>query len=159
MDSNKKWKLKGSKSYGEKAYDLCKEIFLNAGLDDQSAREKLMMASWHGGMSIAYSQVGVAHAMSYGLSYVLGVKHGIGNCLVFDHLQDYYPFDVALFKDMKKAHGIELPQGICKDLTENQMDTMVKIALSLVPLWENALGPDWESEINAEKLKALYAKM
>jgi 3-deoxy-alpha-D-manno-octulosonate 8-oxidase len=39
------------------------------------------------------------------------------------------------------------------------MDTMVKIALSLVPLWENALGPDWELKINADKLKALYAKM
>ncbi len=148
-----------SKSYGEKAYDLCKEIFLNPELDDDTAREKLMMASWHGGMSIAYSQVGVAHAMSYGLSYVLGVKHGIGNCIVFDHLIDYYPFDVALFKEMKQAHGIELPQGICKDLTESQMDTMVKIALSLVPLWENALGSDWELKINADKLKALYAKM
>jgi 3-deoxy-alpha-D-manno-octulosonate 8-oxidase len=148
-----------SKSYGEKAYDLCKEIFLDVALDEQSAREKLMMASWHGGMSIAYSQVGVAHAMSYGLSYVLGVKHGVGNCIVFDHLEEFYPADVTLFKQMKAAHGIELPQGICKDLTQNQMDTMVKIALSLVPLWENALGPDWESIINAEKLKALYAKM
>jgi len=60
---------------------------------------------------------------------------------------------------MKKAHGIQLPVDICKDLTDNQMDTMVSIALSLVPLWENALGPDWDSVINADKLKALYAKM
>jgi 3-deoxy-alpha-D-manno-octulosonate 8-oxidase len=74
-------------------------------------------------------------------------------------LQDYYPSDVALFKQMKQAHDIELPQGICRDLTDSQMNTMVKIALSLVPLWENALGPDWESIINAEKLKALYTKM
>ncbi|MGB0147190.1 MAG: iron-containing alcohol dehydrogenase family protein, partial [Flavobacteriaceae bacterium] len=148
-----------SKSYGEKAYDLCKEIFLDTAISDESAREKLMMASWHGGMSIAYSQVGVAHAMSYGLSYVLGVKHGIGNCIVFDHLEEYYPEDVAIFKAMKKAHGIQLPVDICKDLTDNQMDTMVGIALSLVPLWENALGPDWDSVINADKLKALYAKM
>ncbi|MGB1410138.1 MAG: iron-containing alcohol dehydrogenase family protein [Flavobacteriaceae bacterium] len=148
-----------SKSYGEKAYDLCKEIFLDTAISDESAREKLMMASWHGGMSIAYSQVGVAHAMSYGLSYVLGVKHGIGNCIVFDHLEEYYPEDVAIFKAMKKAHGIQLPVDICKDLTDNQMDTMVSIALSLVPLWENALGPDWDSVINADKLKALYAKM
>ena len=148
-----------SKSYGEKAYDLCKEIFLDTAISDESAREKLMMASWHGGMSIAYSQVGVAHAMSYGLSYVLGVKHGIGNCIVFDHLEEYYPEDVAIFKAMKKAHDIQLPVGICKDLTDNQMDTMVSIAMSLVPLWENALGPDWDSVINADKLKALYAKM
>ncbi len=36
------------------------------------ATTKLMMASYAGGMSIAYSQVGVAHAVSYGLSYLLG---------------------------------------------------------------------------------------
>ena len=49
-----------SKSYGEKAYELCKQIFLNGDLSDEESRGKLMMASWHGGMSIAYSQVGVA---------------------------------------------------------------------------------------------------
>ena len=66
-----------SQSYGEKAYDLCKEIFINKTLSKEDSKDKLMMASWHGGMSIAYSQVGVAHALSYGLSYVLGTKHGI----------------------------------------------------------------------------------
>ncbi|TFG73725.1 MAG: iron-containing alcohol dehydrogenase, partial [Flavobacteriales bacterium] len=79
-----------SQTYGEKALDLCKEVFLG-NLSPLESREKLMMASWHGGMSIAYSQVGVAHALSYGLSYLLGVKHGIGNCLVFEHLQEFYP--------------------------------------------------------------------
>ena len=71
-----------SQSYGEKAYELCKEVFLSKSHKKTQANEKLMMASWHGGMSIAYSQVGIVHAMSYGLSYVLGTKHGIGNCLV-----------------------------------------------------------------------------
>jgi len=47
-----------------------------------------MMASYFGGMSIAYSQVGACHALSYGLSYVLGVHHGIGCCIAFDYLED-----------------------------------------------------------------------
>ena len=67
-----------SQSYGEKAFELCKAIFLDNSLSQEDIQDKLMMASWHGGMSIAYSQVGIAHAMSYGLSYVLGTKHGIG---------------------------------------------------------------------------------
>ncbi|MCW8981694.1 MAG: iron-containing alcohol dehydrogenase, partial [Altibacter sp.] len=33
-----------SQSYGEKAYDLCKEIFLDEGLPDEESRGKLMMA-------------------------------------------------------------------------------------------------------------------
>ncbi|MBX2828201.1 MAG: 3-deoxy-manno-octulosonate cytidylyltransferase [Flavobacteriaceae bacterium] len=148
-----------SKSYGEKAYDLCKEIFMNGNLSEVESRGKLMMASWHGGMSIAYSQVGVAHAMSYGLSYVLGTKHGVGNCIVFDHLEEYYPEGVRLFKEMKEYHDIEIPQGICANLTDYQMDTMIDIALSLVPLWENALGEDWEQIMTRDKLKELYLKM
>ncbi len=148
-----------SESYGEKAYDLCKEIFLTDTLSDAECRAKLMMASWHGGMSIAYSQVGVAHAMSYGLSYVLGTKHGVGNCIVFDHLEEYYPKDVVLFKEMVKLHNINIPQNICANLTEDQMESMIDIALSLVPLWENALGDDWETIMTREKLKALYLKM
>ena len=147
-----------SQSYGEKAYDLCKEIFLG-NLEDEESRAKLMMASWHGGMSIAYSQVGVAHAMSYGMSYVLGTKHGIGNCIVFDKLEDYYPKGVALFKEMKAKHNITLPQGLCKDLTEQQLQTMVDVSLGLTPLWENAQGKNWQEVMNEATLKALFLKM
>ncbi len=148
-----------SQSYGEKAYDLCKEIFLKDTLSDQEARAKLMMASWHGGMSIAYSQVGIAHAMSYGLSYVLGTKHGIGNCIVFDHLEAYYPEGVKLFKEMVKKHQITIPKGICRNLTQEQLNTMIDVALSLEPLWENALGEDWKKIITRKKLAEMYLAM
>lgn len=148
-----------SKTYGEKAFTLCKEIFLEDNLNTEEAQDKLMMASWHGGMSIAYSQVGVAHALSYGLGYLLGVKHGIGNCIVFDHLDEYYPEGVALFKKMKEKHDISLPQDICKDLSDKEFDIMINVALSLEPLWENAIGKQWKKTITKEKLKALYQKM
>ncbi|MCX7548004.1 iron-containing alcohol dehydrogenase family protein [Xanthomarina sp. F1114] len=148
-----------SQSYGEKAYELCVELFLDNNLSEEEAQDKLMMASWHGGMSIAYSQVGVAHAMSYGLSYLLGTKHGIGNCIVFDHLEEFYPEGVKLFKQMKEKHGIELPKGICSKLTDKEFDIMIDVALSLVPLWENALGKHWEKTITRGKLKELYLKM
>ena len=117
------------------------------------------MASWHGGMSIAYSQVGIAHAMSYGMSYVLGTKHGIGNCIVFSHLGEYYPEGVALFKRMKDKHQVEIPKDTCKNLTEDQLEVMIDVALSLVPLWENALGDDWKTIMTRKKLKSMYLKM
>lgn len=148
-----------SQSYGEKAFELCKEIFLNNKLTEKEAQDKLMMASWHGGMSIAYSQVGVAHAMSYGLSYLLGTKHGIGNCIVFNHLEEFYPEGVKLFKDMKKIHHIELPTGLCKNLSDKEFDTMINVSLGMVPLWENAIGKNWEKVITRDKLRALYEKM
>ena len=148
-----------SKTYGEKAFALCKEIFVDDNLSINEAQDKLMMASWHGGMSIAYSQVGVAHAMSYGLSYLLGIKHGIGNCIVFDHLEEFYPEGVKLFKIMKAKHQIKLPQGICANLSEKEFDIMIDVALGLEPLWINAIGKDWKKTITRDKLKSLYLKM
>lgn len=147
-----------SKSYGEMALELCKEVYLGDPEASES-REKLMMASWHGGMSIAYSQVGVAHAMSYGLSYLLGIKHGVGNCLVFQHLEEFYPDGVELFKRMKKKHQIDLPKGICQNLTDDDYDTMVCVAMKMEPLWENALGKNWKETITPEKLKSIYRKI
>tara|TARA_R110002111_G_scaffold115884_2_gene176944 strand:+ start:2976 stop:4103 length:1128 start_codon:yes stop_codon:yes gene_type:complete len=147
-----------SQSYGEKALELCKEVYLD-DLQEDDARNKLMMASWHGGMSIAYSQVGVAHAMSYGLSYLLGVRHGIGNCLVFQHLKEFYPEGVELFNEMKVKHNIRLPKGICAELTNDDFEIMINVALSLVPLWENALGKEWRTIITPEKLRSIYQKI
>jgi len=148
-----------SQSYGEKAYDMCLDIFLHDTLTESEARGQLMMASWHGGMSIAYSQVGVAHAMSYGLSYVLGIKHGVGNCIVFQFLDEFYPEDVKIFRKMVEKHQIEIPQHVCANLTEDQMETMISVSMGMVPLWENALGKDWEHVVTRKKLRNLYSKM
>ncbi len=147
-----------SQSYGEKALDLCKEVFLT-DIPEKESRDKLMMASWHGGMSIAYSQVGVAHALSYGLGFLLGIKHGIGNCLVFQHLKEFYPEGVSLFHQMMEKHQITLPTGICAHLTESEFEKMVNIALGMEPLWENALGENWKRVITADKLTSIYKKI
>ena len=148
-----------SKSYGEKALDLCRKIYVEKTGWDEESDEQLMMASYAGGMSIAYSQVGVAHAVSYGLSYLLGTKHGIGNCIVMNHLEEYYPAGVEEFKFMVEKNKIEIPTGLCANLTEAQFDEMINISLSLKPLWENALGSNWESIMTREKLRALYDRL
>ena len=145
-----------SKSYGEKALQLCREVYVNKTGWDAESDDKLMMASYAGGMSIAYSQVGVAHAISYGLSYLLGTKHGVGNCIVFDKLQDYYPEGVKEFKLMVEKNNIDIPQHICANLSDEDFDKMINVSLGMKPLWENALGKDWEKIMTREKLRALY---
>lgn len=148
-----------SKSYGEKALDLCRKVFVEKTTWDDESDEQLMMASFAGGMSIAYSQVGVAHAVSYGLSYLLGTKHGIGNCIVMNHLEEYYPAGVEEFKFMVQKNNIEIPVGICAGLSDQDFNTMIDISLSLKPLWENALGKNWETIMTRQKLRALYEKL
>lgn len=145
-----------SKSYGEKALQLCQKVFVEKDHWDEESDDQLMMASYAGGMSIAYSQVGVAHAVSYGLSYLLGTKHGIGNCIVMNHLDEYYPAGVREFKYMVEKNNIEIPTGICKGLTDEQFDKMIDVSMGMKPLWENALGKDWEKIMTREKLRRLY---
>ena len=148
-----------SKSYGEKALQLCQKVFVDKKEWDDECDDMLMMASYAGGMSIAYSQVGVAHAVSYGLSYLLGTKHGIGNCIVMNHLEEYYPAGVREFKYMVEKNKIDIPQGICKGLSDEQFEKMIDVSMVMKPLWENALGKDWEKIITREKLRKLYEKL
>jgi len=145
-----------SEAFGEKAMAMCREVFLEEPSD---ADDKLMMASYFGGMSIAYSQVGVCHALNYGLSYVLGVHHGIGNCIVFDYLDEFYPDGVAEFRGMLKKQGISLPRNLVTDLAPPELEKMVDIALVLEPLWENALGSDWREQMPRERIRELYRRM
>ena len=148
-----------SRSYGEKAQALCEEVFLHKDNWDDESDEKLMMASFAGGMSIAYSQVGVAHAVSYGLSYLLGTKHGIGNCIVFDHLEEYYPEGVEVFRKMVAKNDIFIPKGVTKGLSDEQFDTMINVSLGMAPLWENALGKNWQQIMTREKLRTIYERL
>lgn len=148
-----------SRSYGEKALELCKKIYLEKDVWDDESREDLMMASWHGGMSIAYSQVGIAHALSYGLSYILGIRHGIGNCIAFNQIEEYYPEGVKDFKKIIEKFQIEIPNNVCSNLSDDEMKEMTKVALGLEPLWENALGKNWKKKINEKTVRALYERM
>jgi len=145
-----------SQAYGEKALDLCREVFLHPTAD---ADDKLMMASYCGGMSIAYSQVGICHALSYGLSFVLGLHHGIGNCVAFDVLGEYYPEGVEGFRKMMDLQKIALPKGLTAGLTSDQVEKMVDVSLVLEPLWENALGKDWRNTMTRDRITELYLKI
>lgn len=145
-----------SRSYGEKSLELCRQVFLD---DHPDRDDKLMMASFFGGMSIAYSQVGACHALSYGLSYVLGTHHGVGCCITFDQLGEFYPEGVKEFRTMMEKWNIELPRDLVKHLKEEQIEKMVTVALGLDPLWENCLGKDWKTIMTRDKAKSLFLKM
>ncbi len=145
-----------SKSYGEKSLELCRQVFLDNHPDSD---DKLMMASFFGGMSIAYSQVGACHALSYGLSYVLGTHHGVGCCITFDALDEYYGAGVKEFRTMMDKTGVDIPRGLTQDLSEDQMETMITVALGLDPLWENCLGKDWKTIMTRDKARDLFLKM
>src|SRR5436190_7457357 len=108
-----------SLAYGDQALQLCREVYLNDSSGQTPENDdKLMVASLMGGLSLTYSEVGVCHALSYGLSKILDEKHCYANCLAFQHLEDYYPEGVREFKTMLQKHNIQLPQGLSKNWSD-----------------------------------------
>jgi 3-deoxy-alpha-D-manno-octulosonate 8-oxidase len=148
-----------SHAYAEQSLKLCKEIFTgeNSGQTTEND-DKLMVASLMGGLSLTYSEVGVCHALSYGLSKILGEKHCYANCLAFQHLEDYYKDGVKEFKQMLIKHKIQLPQNISKHWTDEQITAMAEVAYNLPHMWNHAVGTDWKEKITIETIKELYKR-
>ena len=78
---------------------------------------------------------------------------------VLELVQEFYPEGVKMFKQMKEKHQIQLPQGLCADLGDDEYKTMIDVSIALEPLWENALGKHWKQRITKEKLRTLYQKI
>ena len=140
-----------SKSFAEKALELCDLVFSNQGNDDM-----LMSASYMGGVSIVNSEVGICHALSYGLSLELGCRHGLANCIVFKSLGGYYGQYVERFNKMLETHRIKLPQGLCQSLDEQSMTRMVEMTLKMDRPLTNALGPKWRNKLPKDEIFELY---
>tara|TARA_Y100001934_G_scaffold161471_1_gene192608 strand:- start:12445 stop:13542 length:1098 start_codon:yes stop_codon:yes gene_type:complete len=143
-----------SRSYASKALELCENFFISKGSDDE-----LMTASYMGGVSIVNSEVGICHALSYGLSLELGYRHGFANCVAFKVLDEYYGPWVKKFKQMLLDHSIQLPENVCANLGEEAMQRMVNMTLRMERPLKNALGENWRKIFSKEKIRELYQNM
>ncbi len=149
-----------SLAYAEQSMKLCREIYLG----DESGQspendEKLMVASLMGGLSLTYSEVGVCHALSYGLSKILGMRHCYANCIAFNHLGDYYPDGVAEFKEMIRKHKIDLPQGLASEWSDEQITAMATVSYNLPHMWIHAIGNDWKDKVTVAGIEELFRRL
>jgi 3-deoxy-alpha-D-manno-octulosonate 8-oxidase len=120
---------------------------------------ELMVGSFLGGCSIANSSVGVCHALSYGIAFILGYRHGMANSIVFNQLEEFYGEDVSTFRQMMDRHNQQLPTGVTRDLTREQLKKMIQLTYMLERDLLSALGPDFKKILTPEKITQLYAKM
>ncbi len=149
-----------SLAYGDQALKLCREVYLNenAGQTDEN-NDKLMVASLMGGLSLTYSEVGVCHAISYGLSKILGTRHCYANCIIFQHLEDIYTEGVGEFKQMLKKHKIELPQNLSKDWDEDTISKMANVSYNLPFMWNHAFGENYKNIATLDYIKTLFKRL
>ena len=143
-----------SRAYAERALALCENVFIGDGDDDE-----LMTASFMGGCSIVNSEVGVCHALSYGLSMELHYRHGFANCVAFDVLDEYYGPAVVKFREMLKRHRVALPKGAARKLPADALERMVAMTLRMERPLTNALGEDWRRHMTRDRIVDLYHRM
>ena len=143
-----------SKSIASQALSLCSKVFVENGTNDM-----LITASYLGGVSIVNSEVGICHALSYGLSLELDFRHGFANCVVFNHLEEYYGEHVLKFKKMLIDHNINLPKNVTKKLSDEAIERMIDMTLKMERPLTNALGENWSEIMTRKKIRELYMMM
>lgn len=145
-----------SAAFATKGLEICEDLFLDS---QKSNYADLMVASMFGGYSIVYSEVGVCHALSYGISICFGIHHGEANCIVFNYLEDYYPEYVRKFKNMLKINNITLKKNLTKNISELDLNKMIDATLLMDKPLTNALGENWRDIFTRDKIKEIYLKM
>ena len=144
-----------SKGYASTALAYCYEYFDN-GMKNE---ELICVGSYYGGVSIVNSEVGICHALSYGLSTEFGFRHGLANCVAFRVLQEYYGDHVLKFEGWLKKYNLKLPEGVCEKVSSAQMQRMIDQTCLMERPLTNALGSDWFSILTPEKIRELYSRM
>ena len=140
-----------------RAVEMCREIFLSDDMMSEANREKMMIASYLGGM--AAGNVGVIHPVSAGLGVELHVPHGLANCLALNVLEDLYPEEHKDFTAMLERQGVKLPTGLCTGLSETQYDGLYKGSIVHEKPLTNALGPDFKNILTRDNLISRFKRM
>ncbi len=149
-----------SLAYGEQALKLCREVYLGSKAGQTPENDdKLMVASLMGGLSLTYSEVGVCHALSYGLSKILGTRHCYANCLIFQHLGDIYKKGHSEFMEMIATHQIVLPQHLSKDWDEETITKMATVSYNLPFMWHHAFGDNYKEIATLDYIKDLFRRL
>lgn len=146
-------------SYSNETLKLCNDVFLSENMMSFHNREKLMVASYLGGCSIATSYVGLIHPFSAGLSVVLGIHHCEANCIVMNSMEEFYPIYHKNFKEMVKKQNISIKKGIANNLTDLQYHELYKSTIIHEKPLYNALGDDYKKILNKNKVIEIFKKM
>ena len=143
-----------SKSYAEKALEICSKSFL-----EKYDPDEMMVASYLGGASIVNSEVGICHALSYGLSLEYKFRHGLANCIVFKQLEEFYEPYVSKFTKMMDTASIKLPDNLSSKFDKDSLERMINMTLQMEKPLTNALGSEWKNIMTPSKIKEIYMRM
>jgi 3-deoxy-alpha-D-manno-octulosonate 8-oxidase len=146
-------------AFSHQSLALSRDVFLSDDMKSEENREKMMVASFLGGSAIGNSYVGLVHPFSAGLSMVFHTHHCIGNCIVMNAMEEFYPRETEEFQRMLDAQKVELPRGLCRDLTDAQYQALYDSTIIHAKPLANALGDDFKSVLTLDKVIEIFRRM
>jgi len=151
--------LRGSKrhlvadSYAGAALSLVREVLENGQLLTDSGRKRATWASFLGGLALNVGTVGLVHPLSAGIGTVLGIPHGLANCLAFSAFKNQYEEEYEVFLRILKANDINLPYQLIREIDDESLSAIVQSAsLHETPI-KNFYGANWKSKFNLETIR------
>lgn len=146
-------------AFSRETLNLCRQVFFDRDMMSDENREKLMVASYLGGCSIATSYVGLVHPFSAGLSVVLGLHHCIANCIVMRAMKPFYPSAFSEFWDMAGIQGVTIPEGLCRNLKSEDYERLYEATIIHQKPLTNALGVNYRDFLTREKVIEIFKSM
>jgi 3-deoxy-alpha-D-manno-octulosonate 8-oxidase len=146
-------------AFSEQSLNLCRQVFFKPDMKSDESRSKLMVASYLGGCAVATSYVGVVHPFSAGLSVVLGIHHGLANCIAMVAMEEFYPQQVEEFWRMVEVQKIDIPRGLCKNLTPEEYGQLYQSTIIHEKPLTNALGENFKSILTPQKTEEIFRRM
>jgi len=146
-------------AYSRETLNLCKQVFQNDDMMDSKSRERMMVASYLGGCAIATSYVGLVHPFSAGLSVVLKLHHCVANCIVMRAMSEFYPAACDEFWGMVDRQQVIIPEGVCRNLSDDQYKSLYEATVIHQKPLTNALGSQYRDVLTYDKVVALFKKM
>ena len=141
------------------AIELTRRVFHSEDMMAGDSRERLMVASYLGGSAIAVSHVGLVHPFSAGLSVVLGIHHGVANCIALSALENYYPVARNELFEMADRQSVVIPSGVCSGLSDDEYRALYDATIVHEKPLANALGDDFREVLTVERVMSIFQCM
>jgi 3-deoxy-alpha-D-manno-octulosonate 8-oxidase len=146
-------------AFSDQTIQLSREVFRSEDMMAADNRSKMMVASYLGGCAIATSYVGVVHPFSAGLSVVLGTHHCVANCITMRAMKGFYPKEYEEFWGMVDQQKVEIPEGVCRDLSDEQFEQLYAATVIHEKPLTNALGEGFRDILTKDKVIDIFKKM
>ena len=146
-------------AFSKQTINLCQEVFSSDDMMAAENRSKMMVASYLGGCAIATSYVGVVHPFSAGLSVALGLHHCVANCITMRAMEEFYPVEFNEFWGMVEKQRVEIPEGVCRDLSDELYDQLYASTVVHEKPLTNALGDGFKEILTKEKVIEIFKRM